>query len=107
MKIIEIQCTFPDFGAAREISNLLVREKFIACANILATQSLYIWDEKYHQDSECIVFMKTSIEKHTDAVKEIRRLHSYSMPAIIYWEVHTSEDYGIWVMKMTSNELAI
>ena len=102
MKIIEIQSTFPDLESAANTLKHLISKRQIACGNILPTQSLYTWEGKLNQESESLVLMKTSIEMREVAIKEIKRVHPYQVPAIISWETESNDEYGRWVMESTS-----
>jgi len=102
MKIIEIQSTFPDLESATNTIKYLISKKQNACANILPTQSLYTWEGKLNQESESLVLMKTSVEMKVVAIKEIKKIHPYQVPAIISWETECNDEYGRWVMESTS-----
>ncbi len=69
---------------AEKISQHLLEEKLIACANTLGpVSSLYHWSGKVESAEEFIVIMKTRkdlFEKVTEAVKT---LHSYEVPEIL------------------------
>ena len=76
--------TFPDRETAQRISNQLVTEKFVACANILpAIESIYRWKEKVETGAETLVFFKVSEARQAAFQEKLRSLHPYEVPEII------------------------
>ena len=68
--------TFPDAEIARRISNQLVSERFVACANILpAIESIYRWKEKIESGNETLVFFKLSEDRQSAFQDKLRSLH--------------------------------
>lgn len=69
---------------ARRIAHALVKEKIVACVNIIPKiESIYRWQGKIEQTTECLLLAKTT-ERHVElAIQKIRSLHSYDVPDII------------------------
>jgi len=79
---------------AEKISNNLLDEKLIACANIIESKSVFNWKGKRENSKEFIIFAKTSEEKSSDAEKRIKELHSYEVPCIIRVLVSANNEYS-------------
>jgi periplasmic divalent cation tolerance protein len=100
-KILLALSTFPDAETARRISNELVTEKFAACANILpGVESIYRWKDKIENGNETLVFFKLSEDRQSAFQHELRSLHPYEVPEIIFVPVADGlPDYLRWVAE--------
>jgi periplasmic divalent cation tolerance protein len=99
-RVLEVQITCGNLREAKKIAETLLKEKLIACANIIQTSSIYEWKGKNESHSEEMVFMKTTEVAYPKVEKRIKELHSYEVPAIIAVPVeHTSEEYKKWVFE--------
>jgi periplasmic divalent cation tolerance protein len=100
-KILLALSTFPDAETARRISNQLVSERFAACANILpAIESIYRWKGKMESANETLVFFKVSEDRQTAFQAELRSLHPYDVPEIIFVPVASGlPEYVHWVSE--------
>jgi periplasmic divalent cation tolerance protein len=77
--------TFPDRETAQRISNQLVSGKYAACANILPSiESIYRWKGKIESGNETLVFFKLSEDRQSTFQQELRSLHPYEVPEIIF-----------------------
>src|SRR5207247_10798817 len=84
-KILLALSTFPDAETARRISNELVAQKLVACANILpSVESIYTWKSKIEKADETLVFFKLSEDRQTAFQEKLRSLHTYDVPEIIF-----------------------
>lgn len=99
MKII--LSTTPNIEEAQKIAQSLVEKRLAACVNILPQViSVYEWENKIQNDSEVLMIIKTSKEKAEMAKDEILKLHSYTLPEVIFLEPkggHT--EYKNWVIN--------
>lgn len=68
---------------AETIARSLCEERLIACANIYASRSIYIWKGNLTGEKEHVLFCKTTAAKAIAAEKRVRELHSYDVPCII------------------------
>ncbi|MAG17861.1 MAG: divalent-cation tolerance protein CutA [Candidatus Diapherotrites archaeon] len=82
---------------AEKISNTLLDEKLIACANIIESKSIYNWKGKRENSKEFIIFAKTSEEKINAAEKKVKELHSYEIPCIIKFPINANSEYSEWI----------
>ncbi|OLA96557.1 MAG: hypothetical protein AUH19_06900 [Verrucomicrobia bacterium 13_2_20CM_55_10] len=98
-KILLALSTFPDAETARRISNELVAQKFVACANILpSVESIYTWKGKIEKADETLVFFKLSEDRQTAFQEKLRSLHPYDVPEIIFVPISSGlPDYLRWV----------
>jgi len=98
-KILLALSTFPDAETARRISNELVAQKLVACANILpSVESIYTWKGKIEKADETLVFFKLSEDRQTAFQEKLRSLHPYDVPEIIFVPISSGlPDYLRWV----------
>jgi periplasmic divalent cation tolerance protein len=100
-KILLALSTFPDAEIARRISNQLVSERFVACANILpAIESIYRWKERIESGNETLVLFKLSEDRQSAFHDKLRSLHPYDVPEIIFVPVTGGlPEYLQWVAE--------
>src|SRR5712691_7211920 len=100
-KILLALSTFPDAEIARRISNQLVSERFVACANILPSiESIYRWKDKIESGNETLVFFKLSEDRQSAFQDKLRSLHPYEVPEIIFIPVLSGlPKYLQWVAE--------
>ncbi len=100
-KILLAVSTFPDRETAQRLSNQLVTEKFVACANILpGVESIYRWKEKIEAGSETLVLFKVSEDRQSAFQEKLRALHPYDVPEIIFIPVSSGlPEYLHWVTE--------
>ena len=96
-----VYATFRDKPQALEIAGKLVAEKLVACVNIIPEiTSLYAWQGKTVQDTECAFFAKTSAERAQDVVERIAQLHSYETPCIVVLPLESGhQPYLDWIAQ--------
>jgi periplasmic divalent cation tolerance protein len=98
-KILLALSTFPDAETARRISNELVAQKFVACANIMpSVESIYTWKGKIEKADETLVFFKLSEVRQAAFQEKLRSLHPYDVPEIVFVPISSGlPDYLRWV----------
>ena len=80
-KILLALSTFPDAEIARRISNQLVSERFVACANILpALNRFTAGKKKSSRETKRFVFFKLSEDRQSAFQDKLRSLHPYDVP---------------------------
>ena len=104
MSHILVMITAPNDKEATMISQTLLDEKLIACANRFPVNSIYRWQGKVEDDSEVMLLCK-SLEKNLDEIiARVKELHSYEVPEIIAIPIiGGSEDYLAWVDENTKS----
>ena len=100
MGVILIFTTVAGTAEAEKISDTLIGEKLIACANFFPMKSHYWWKGKLEQQSEVGMVLKTLKENYGAIEKRIRELHSYEIPEILSVEIDSVYlPYLQWIEK--------
>jgi len=101
--VLLVLCTSPDLNEAKNISRKLVEKKLAACCNILPkVLSIYHWQGKIEESQEILILIKTTQKKYDQLEKEIKMMHSYSVPEIIATQIETgSRAYIDWIVEST------
>jgi periplasmic divalent cation tolerance protein len=69
---------------AKNIAAQLVRNKLVACVNIVdKVESLFRWKGKVDQSKEALLIAKSRKDKLNKIIKLVKSLHSYEVPEII------------------------
>jgi periplasmic divalent cation tolerance protein len=103
MSAVLVFCTCPDEAVAERIANALVEERLAACVNRLpGVVSTYRWKGETHRDSECLLLIKTTVERF-DALRErIVAVHPYELPEVIAVDVILGlSPYLDWIASET------
>ncbi len=98
-EFIQIHWTCENIDEARKICRVLVREKYVACANIIpCVESIFIWEDKLNTTQETKVLLKTDLSNY-DVIKNfITENCSYDVPEIIFTKIDGgNEDYMKWL----------
>ena len=105
MSAILVLCTCPDEAVADRIAATLVEEHLAACVNRLpGVASTYRWKGEVHRDNECLLLIKSTIERF-DALRErIVALHPYELPEVIAVDVVRGlPPYLAWIAAETQS----
>ena len=82
--VVAIYSTMGNIEDAKKIAHSLVKEKLVACVNIIPKiESVYRWQEKIEEDSECVLIAKTTDKNVDKTIQKIKELHPYDLPDII------------------------
>ena len=69
---------------AEKIVRVLLKERLIACGNIINNvSSLFWWQDKIEEEKEVLVIMKSHGRLFKKLSKRIMELHSYDVPEIL------------------------
>lgn len=102
MNILILETTFPTLEKVTEVSNILIKEKLAACAQISSPiTSIYIWKDQLEQEQEVSVTFKTSNKIKKVLENRLTELHPYELPQILWKEVLGSKEYGKWIEEQT------
>ena len=102
MDLFFIYITNPSQEEAKKIARHLLEKRLIACANFFPITSLYWWEGKITDDSECVMIAKTAKEKW-DAVKaEVEKMHPYQVPCIVALPAESNTKFGQWLKEQTT-----
>jgi len=97
--ILLIHCMVPSNEEARKIACLLVEKRLAACCSIIPNvTSVYRWQDKIEESNEVLLLIKSSAKVYEQLEKEIKMIHSYTVPEIIAIEiVEGSSAYIDWL----------
>ncbi len=84
MVVAVIYVTTNNMQTARKISRVLVKEKLVACVNIIPKiESIYRWEGKVEKSKEAAFIAKTVESNVKKTICRIKELHTYDVPEII------------------------
>ena len=100
---IIVFCTFSSNEEAKKIAPVLVTKKLAACCTILPrVTSYYSWESKLEENEETLMIIKTSLKNYEQLEKQIKMLHSYSVPEILSVKIEKgSKAYLDWLFDNT------
>lgn len=102
MKKIEgLYVTHASQKEAQKIIDLLVRDKYIACANVFPIRSFYIWNEAVQDDDEVVSLLKTNARNVEKCIKKVEELHPYDTPCILHYSLQANKAYADWIDECT------
>ena len=84
---------------AKNIAKSLLNKGFAACINIFQSDSIYKWNKKICNDKEAVMIIKTKNINEDKVKKEIKKLHSYGLPAIITIDCKANKEFEDWINK--------
>ena len=85
---IIVLVTCADKAEAEKIAQALLKEKLIACANIInPVTSFFHWSGKIDKCEECLVVMKSRLDLFGELSECVRGLHSYEVPEILAFPI--------------------
>lgn len=89
-----IYSTIPYEHQAKTLGQKALELKLAACVNITSKiNSLYLWEGEIQSSDEYIVLFKTLKHKKDSLVKLIKDLHPHQLPAILFFEIQTTENF--------------
>lgn len=99
MKFSLIYITCKNQKEAQKIAKIIVDKKLASCANIFSEiQSYYHWQGKKIWDNESILILKTKSSKVKKIIKQVKKVHSYTTPCILAFEVKEgNKNYLEWI----------
>ena len=100
MGLILVYITCRNRKEARRISLHLLEKNLVACTNIFPIKSFYWWKNKIEKSREFVLIAKTMNKNFKKIEKDVRRIHSYSLPCIIKLKVEANRDFEEWVRKV-------
>ncbi|RLI43026.1 divalent-cation tolerance protein CutA [Candidatus Bathyarchaeota archaeon] len=85
---IVVFMTVSDKKEATKIAHSLLKERLIACANIVGpVSSLFWWEGKIDKASEFLVIMKSRKSLFKKLSEKVKELHSYEVPEVIAFPI--------------------
>ena len=90
MNAIIVQTTCGSKVEAKNIANILIKQKFAACIQMQEVESVYIWNDELCCDYETLLNIKTKKENFEKIKSIIKESHSYDTPEIIQLDITNS-----------------
>ena len=79
-----VYSTVDNIRNAKKIANVIVKERLVACVNIIPKiESIYWWKGKIENSKECILIAKTKEKNIKKTMDKIRSIHPYELPDIV------------------------
>jgi periplasmic divalent cation tolerance protein len=102
-RVVFVYTTHPSLVEAERIGRELLERRLCACVNILPGMvSLYWWQGAIERGEEAVMIIKTRAALAERVRAAVRRLHSYTTPAILVLPIESVDpDYGDWLLTET------
>jgi len=83
MKVIIVQTSCRSKEEAQNIAKSLINAKLAACVHMSKINSFYNWENKFCEDKEYLLTIKTKKGNYKKIERKIKENHSYDVPEII------------------------
>lgn len=95
--------TVPHREEALTLARQLVRERLVACGNVLgALTSVYEWQGELEENEEVVLLLKTRAELVGEVTRRVAELHSYECPCIAELPIGAvHEPFAAWIGEQT------
>ncbi|MCK5012517.1 MAG: divalent-cation tolerance protein CutA [Candidatus Omnitrophica bacterium] len=102
---IIVLVTTKNVREANRIATKLVKDKSIACANVVkGVKSIFWWQKKVNTANEVLLILKAKKSCFKKIVKTVTLLHNYEVPEIIALPIiDGSRDYFKWIEESCSS----
>jgi periplasmic divalent cation tolerance protein len=103
-RVVFVYTTHPTVVEAERIGRELLERRLCACVNILPGMvSLYWWQGAVERGEEAVMIIKTRAALAEPIRVAVRRLHSYTTPAILVLPIESVDpDYNAWLLAETN-----
>lgn len=84
---------------AKKIAKILLKEKIVACVNIIPVmESIYWWEGNMEEDVESVLLLKTRSELVDKVIDRVGEIHSYQTPCALEIQIKKgSQEYLDWL----------
>jgi periplasmic divalent cation tolerance protein len=72
---------------AVSLAQHLLDKRLIACANVFRIRSICRWKDKFLDEGEFAVIMKTRTALAKKAIAEAAKVHSYEVPCLVSYQM--------------------
>lgn len=105
MSALTAYITVPDREEALRIGKALVEDRLAACVNVIGgVQSIYWWEGKVEEASECALLAKTDSSCADALLSRVKELHSYAVPCVAFWPLSGGNpDFLAWIARETGH----
>lgn len=91
--------------AAWHIADTLLTQNLVACAQVEAIESRYVWRDAVQSNTEYRLLLKTTAAQYATVERIILNLHSYELPAVYALPFTAVEPhFAAWVAQHSSGE---
>lgn len=102
MKFLLIYTTHRSTEEAHKLTDVLLQDGSIACANFFPITSQYRWKGTIETAEETVAILKTRLDNWQKVKEYIEEHHPYETPCIIKLaEVEANDSYANWIHKET------
>lgn len=101
MSFAFVYITNPSQKVAKEVATHLLKKRLAACTINFPVESSYWWKRKIENTKEVVLIVKTRKENFEKIKKEVKKIHPYSIPCIIKFDVEANKEYEDWIRKET------
>jgi periplasmic divalent cation tolerance protein len=100
---LTVYITTKNKNEAKRIAKILLKERLIACSNIVpCIESFYWWKGKIVKDSEALLIGKTRNGLEDKILKAVKKHHSYTVPCVNFLPIAKGNpDYFKWLESET------
>ena len=85
---------------AEKIGFSLVKKRLAACAVVIPNaKSFFYWKGKMERTTEALLLLKAGSKNKGKLEKEIRKMHSYEIPCVLFFKPEASAEYAGWVER--------
>ena len=102
-----VYTTFPDVDIALAIGEGLVRDRLIACINVLpGMQSVYAWKGGIERGQEVVAILKTRAGLQDRVHRVLKERHPYETPVILFIQPTGGDEATLeWILTETEGTL--
>ena len=101
-----VYTTFPDMDTALSTGEALVREKLIACINVVpGMRSVYAWEGAIEHGQEAVAILKTRKGLQDEVGRALKERHPYETPTVFFIEPADADiDTMQWLLAETGGD---
>ena len=102
-KLCLVYITTGTLKEAKNIGQILVKQKLVACVNILGEMnSIFSWKGNIEENAEVVMVAKTRKTHIPRLIKTVKNNHSYESPCILELPIQGGDpDFLNWILKET------
>lgn len=102
MKFIAVYITARDMKEAEKLSDILLEQRLIACANIMPIRSAYWWRGKIEKHGEYLIIAKSKQRLMKKIIATVKKHHSYTVPCVNALPIlEGNPDFLKWIDEQT------